>query len=154
MVFVSTSYSYYCKSYIILISTIFFWVTLYDSKFIFFPAWNWKKLFGPIDFRINRKLIKKVWFQFNLIRFRKDFSESKSIGNLYYRKPYYQQFFFLQHFSKFPKKIFIPIFDDNLKNVNLRIFSLFFPCYKAHSQSFLITGSKLREEGGEGSAYP
>ena len=36
------------------------------------------------------------------------------------------------------KKI-IPIFDDNSKNKNRRIFLLFFPCYSAHSAPLITT---------------
>ena len=67
-------------------------------------------------------------------------AESKEKSNLRF---FYFYFSSYGHFCD----VIIPIFDNNSKNINLRIFKLFFPYYTAHSPSSLETGSKLRGGG-------
>ena len=72
------------------------------------------------------------------------------IGNWLNRKKNQFSDFSDSYFSSYGRfsaifcDVITPIFDDNSKNINLRIFSLFFPYYTAHSPSSIKGWSKVR----------
>ena len=68
---------------------------------LYLPFSDWfKTKQASVWFEINRKMVNKIWFQFDLIRFRKDFSVCVLVGMLSPKMPCFV-IFFIQGYVKF-----------------------------------------------------